>query len=237
MGDDMTTATDIIQKAAVRLRANPEGQTLPDYAHSRILSEMGDMLAEFPTMGIGGALYDEPLAAAGMTLTEPTRLVCNLSAAVIITLPLRPWDGFRFAVVDASANFATYNVTLGRNGRLIAGAAADATLATNGQVASYFYRADLGDWKAESAITAASDVIPYPHEFDSAISAMLAMRLWGEMGTDQPPFTLAQEAAEGLTRLQARYKQRRLASVDGGLLNMPSQSYIRSNNPTRRGVF
>jgi hypothetical protein len=233
----MTTATEIITKAAARLRIVPEGQSLPAYHHSRLLAELGDMVAELPTQGVGGALYDEPLTATGLTLKEPTRLVCNLSAALTITLPLRPWDGFRFAVVDAGANFATYNVTLARNGRLIDGAAANGTLSTNGQVASYFYRADLGDWKAEGAITAASATIPYPQEFDSALAAMLAMRTWTELGADMPPATLVQESTDGLIRMQARYKQRRLASVDGGLLNMPSQSYTRTNNPTRTGVF
>lgn len=52
------------------------------------------------------------------------------TAAVTITLPAAPADGDLVQITDADGNVATNNITLGRNGNTIGGAAADFVINT-----------------------------------------------------------------------------------------------------------
>jgi hypothetical protein len=86
-----------------------------------------------------------------------------------------PEDGERFAINDASNNFATYPVTIYGNGRLIDGATS-VTLNTNGVRKEYFYRADLNSWMNVVDLTL-TDSLPFPIEFEDMFIIGLAMRI------------------------------------------------------------
>ena len=232
----MSTATAIIEGAARRLGVAPEAQEMASFTQTRLLTELTNMLASMPSLGVGGQLAEASVTSGNQTVSEPTRYLLNLSQAVSITLPANPVDGFRVSIIDVGASFATYNVTVIRNGRLLGGSASNATLSTNGQSVTYFYRADLGDWTVEAALTSVGDSVPYPTDFDAALSSMLAIRCWTEMASSSDLSKVQDEATEGLSALQARYGQRRLAQVDSGLLRMPSQNYSRPNYRTRAGT-
>lgn len=137
--------------------------------------EGGEQLSAFP---IGNNNVSQPsdyVPDPPLYLPINVRLVCNLSSAQTLYLNPLPQDGSRMAVIDASGNFATYNLTLNGNGRKVDGTTTD-VLSTNSQSIQYFYRADLGDWKVISSL-ASSDEMPFPVEFDDMFVIMLAMRL------------------------------------------------------------
>ena len=61
------------------------------------------------------------------------------SAAFTITLPASPAAGAVVGIADYANTFATNNLTVGRNGSNIGGAAANATLSTNGLSVTFVY--------------------------------------------------------------------------------------------------
>lgn len=171
---------------------------------SVIGNEAGQKLSEFP---IGENNVTEP---EGWVPDVPdympinTRAVCNLEAAQTLYLHPAPQDGSRFAVVDASGNFNTYNLTLNGNGRKVAGSST-AVLSTASLSREYFYRADLGDWKVVSTLTAA-DEMPFPVEFDDMFVIFLAMRILPR-NAQSIPKEATEMAARSLNQFRARYRQ------------------------------
>jgi len=57
-------------------------------------------------------------------------------------LPATPSDWDEVVIMDATLNFASVNLTVGRNGENINGSAADLTLAVNGTKATAIYSGD-----------------------------------------------------------------------------------------------
>lgn len=179
--------------------------------------DAGRSLRDLP---IGGE-YD---ATPSEYAPEDVRLITNLTAAQTIKLHPHPYDGQRIAIADAGNNLATYNLTLDGNGRRIE-AASTVTLNTNNLTREWIYRADLGEWKRLSTLTA-SDSLPFPTDFDDYFIILLAMRLNPRYGQE-----LQQGSAiwlEGMAnRLEARYRKPRPLQEWGslGLYGQGERSY------------
>jgi len=67
------------------------------------------------------------------------------TGAFTITLPISPATGAKVIIHDNKANFATANLTVGRNGETIMGLAEDMTLSTDNETAEFIY--DGSDWR------------------------------------------------------------------------------------------
>lgn len=69
---------------------------------------------------------------------------------------------------------------------------------------------------------AAGDTFPIPAQFERGVTAMLAVEIAPQFGTEPSPLTM-RRASEGKTALFAAYMQITPARVDNGLIRMPSQ--------------
>ena len=189
---------------------------------STLGSEIGEELRDFQV----GGTYDQ---TTGWTeyLPENTRLVCNISSGRTLKLHPMPYDGQRLAVVDASGNFATNNLVLDGNGRTIESASTK-TLSTNSQTREWFYRADLGDWKAVTDLALADDM-PFPVEFNDFWRILLAARLSSryDQELNQSSMMWLDQMAN---RLDARYRRPRRVQDWGslGLLGQNRMGYTSS---------
>lgn len=150
------------------------------------------------------------------------RLMLNLQETFLFDLHPMPEDGSRFGILDESNNLATYNVTVRGNGRRIDGAT-QLVVNQDGFNGEWFYRADLGEWKRVTPLTAA-DEFPFPPEFDTWFVTMLAMRLSPKYGRD---ITQATSAAMDRwhTLFKARYRQIIQKPSPLGLLVRSKQAY------------
>lgn len=104
-------------------------------------------------LGISGALYAGVIPGVsgyvpqngGATLPNTDRkYIVSNTAGITLTLPLTSTDGRTITIVDGN-NFGTFNVTLGRNTRLIGGLAENLVLNLQGSKVELVYRG--GDWK------------------------------------------------------------------------------------------
>lgn len=176
---------------------------------------------ELRDLNIGGE-FDQSWAA-DCHVPENTRLVLNLSAARTVELSPWPYEGQRFAVADAGANLATYNLIVDGNGRRIE-TTATVTLSTSSLSRQWFYRGDTANWQRLDGLVAA-DTMPFPTEFDDYFIILLAMRLNPRHGRD-----LAQASAAYLgtmtTQMEARYRRPRPVQ-DWGSLGLLGESRFR----------
>jgi hypothetical protein len=207
----MATAANTIKQALRKLRVIGQGESPTSDQQTDALTELNAWLNEM--IGFGSSIawkttYCDASMDLGWDYPAQRVLVRHPSSAITITLPEGTasaplQDGFRFGVVDVSANAATYNITIARNGLLIAGSAANATISSNGTNRVYMFRADLGDWKL-AADLATSDSLPFPSEFDLPVALILAHRLGGEYGASltESDFHLMRG---GKTKLRNRY--------------------------------
>lgn len=206
------TAAECIRLALRKLRVIGQGQNPDSAAQTDALTELNAMLNGL--VGFGSSLQWKDLYVEEDYEIFPSypaqRLLCQHSSTLTITLPEGAADspiadGMRVAIVDVSANAATYNITVARNGWKIAAAAANATISTNSASVVYMFRAELGDWKL-AADLATADSLPFPTEFDLPIALMLAHRLGGEYGQElsQADFYYMRGAR---TKLRNRYCQ------------------------------
>lgn len=171
--------------------------------------EVGDGLAD---LTLGGE-WDQSWSMNGY-VPENARLVLASGGATTVQLHPSPYDGQRFAIADAGRNLATANLTLDGNGRLVEGTATK-VLTTNGLVAGWLYRADLGDWKRIEPLEA-GDAFPFPAEFDDYFSILLAMRLASRFGGTLPA-TSAAWLERMSAQIQARYRKPRPVQDWGSL--------------------
>lgn len=178
----MTTAAEIITAAyretnLVALVATPSTNEVTEglaRLNSIILSTIGNEAgSELRDLNIGGA-FDQSFRL-NQWVPADARLICNLGAGRSLALHPEPYEGQRLAVADASANFATHNLTLTGNGRTIEGVASLA-LNTNGLNRQWLYRADTANWVKISSL-ASLDTMPLPAEFDDYFIVSLALRL------------------------------------------------------------
>ena len=188
------------------------------------LRRLNTVLDELVGMGVGEKL-SELEVSTDVTLAVNTRAVVNgLGGALTIALPDAPSDGSRVQILDADAAFATYNVTIARNGRLLEGLAADITAATAGYSRTWLYRADLASWQAVEALSLEDD-FPFPADTHQIFALLLAQRLGPPNGSALAPDS-QMALARGLSRLRARYRQKVVTRADNGVLRLSRQAYV-----------
>lgn len=73
--------------------------------------------------------------------------IASPGAALTLTLPSSPNKGDTIRFVDVAKNFATYNLTIARNGQPIQGDAANMTIATNGAAFDLIYYNATYGWR------------------------------------------------------------------------------------------
>lgn len=85
-----------------------------------------------------------------ITVTANERIICALTAAATLTLPLaaNTLVGDTIQVIDVLGNFATNNCTIGRNGNLIQGLAEDLVCDLNGTILTLVYTGVTYGWVA-----------------------------------------------------------------------------------------
>lgn len=174
--------------------------------------------------------YDPVPNETDWTVPANSRLMLNLTAAQTVYLPPNPDDGARFALIDKSANLATYPLTINANGRTIA-SATTATVSTNSAKQEYFYRADTGDWALVSPLEADNE-FPFPTEFDDLFVIGLSIRLnprHGVMLDDQSAATYR----ELRSAFKTRYRQHTQVGSELALVKTPGTSKHRYLDDTR----
>lgn len=193
-------------------------------------SEAGDKLQSL-AVGVNNVTTTNSLPTYDFTGQEyaplNARLVVNITVPTTINLHPDPEDGARIAVVDASGNFNTNNVTLAGNGRKIAGAAT-AVLNTASLKKEWFYRADLGDWQVISDL-GLNDTFPFPMEFEDLFVIGLATRLNPRNGA-----SIDEQAMMNFRRqrnlFRARYSQSIQQASEDGLVKLTGTRLNRSTS-------
>lgn len=228
----MTLASTIIQKAyresnLIPIGASPSANQSTealDHLNAILLSsvgfEAGDELTDF---NYGGDSEFDQADYFTEWVDDNVRLVLNLSAAATIELDPRPYEGQRFAIVDAGNTLDTFNLTIDPNGRKIEGAAT-LVLSTEGINRQWLYRGDTANWVRITSL-ATSDDMPFPEEYDPFYIIMLAARINPSYGQSISPET-AKMLGRAKTSLQARYRLKDYqAPCDPGLVNPRQNRY------------
>jgi hypothetical protein len=100
----------------------------------------------------GGGLNIQSVQTTGFTAVAGNIYPCNTtSAAFTVTLPASPTAGNQVQIIDYAGTFATNNVTLGRNGLNITGAASNYLLQTNREAIILTYIDATQGWVVSSA--------------------------------------------------------------------------------------
>lgn len=114
---------------------------------------MGNTTSRTPVAVRGKIIEDTQLVTATKTLSTTDRriqYVDTTGGVVTVNLPATPTDGEKFIIVDAGAagagNALVNNITIGRNGKNINGAAANLTMATNRQRIELVYLDSTRQW-------------------------------------------------------------------------------------------
>ena len=145
-------------------------------------------------------------------------------AAFSLNAPVNPRAGDRFGVIDASLNWATNNLTIAPNGRLINGSASSLVINTSGANARWWFRADTGNWVLEADATSLTSVPEFPDEIIAYLPYMLALAVAASFSGDLTPEVRA-AGLEGRAVLARKYGRRGRANPDGpiGLAAPPQQ--------------
>lgn len=94
-----------------------------------------------------GGLTPTPIKTAAYTAVANDLVRTDTSAgAVTVTLPSAPADGTIIGILDTANSWATNNLTIGRNGKTISGAAANRVLSSAGAYYQLVYSAAQNDW-------------------------------------------------------------------------------------------
>lgn len=151
------------------------------------------------TRGFHGTIIGTPLTPVSLTATMSAETggsyMCFISAAANLTLPANPKGGARVGFADVKNNFATYNLTVKPNGRLIEGAASDLTISTSLSNRVYWFNPETGNWVKE-VDAAIDDTCVYPDAISGFLPDMLAVYAIGEYGGEVRP-EVAARAVEG----------------------------------------
>ena len=224
----MSTVRTLIVQALEEIGVARNDRTFRARDGDVALERLNTIVAGIFGQGVGENLKDQAITSAETVLANTRAVVSTHSAAFTITLPEEPDNGARFQLVDSAAGFAARPVTVNPNGRLIEGATASIAASTNGYNRTWFYRADLADWKRISALVL-TDEFPFPLEYDDAFAIQLALRLAPRFGKSisQESVAASQRALSGL---RAKFRQRVVTRADTAVLNLSVQA-------TGRGVF
>lgn len=217
----MTTCRTIITRAEEALAVVGNNRNLRPSDAAMALELLNTIVEGVFGAGVGGGLTDDEITSAETVAVDTRAIVSGHSAAFTITLPESPRDGSRFQLVDAGAGFTARPVTVARNGRLLEGAAANITANTNGFNRTWFYRADLGDWKRLTAL-AINDTFPFPASVEQTFALMLAFELAPSFRVSFSPEAGA-ALQRGMSSLRAKYRTRKIVSADSGVLTMSLQ--------------
>ncbi len=152
-------------------------------------------------------------------LAPNSRVLWRGTDATTVFFPQYPGDGARVEIVNTGAS-AT--LTLDGNGRRINGSD-QATFLDSDTRVTYFYRADLGDWKPITQLTL-TDELPLPAEFDRLIICGTAISLTAldEINPSSGTMFMYERL---LKRCKERYFQRGAVSMGGQNLVPTEQSY------------
>ncbi len=102
----------------------------------------------------GGALQPWQLVDTGVTIANGNRIMADSSAGSFpITLPLAPAFGEEVEIKDADNTFASFGVTVGRNGEIISGIDEDLILDLNGAYIRFVFRGGAIGWSILSTDT------------------------------------------------------------------------------------
>lgn len=197
----VTTVSQLIERAARSIGELQANQSIDADTLSTVLWPIArDWLNGLPghVTGTGETMFEQTVSGANTLYGGNVRLTC--AATCTATLPPAPRDGWRIVVADLAA---AQVLTLARNGKKIAGAAADATPAAGGE---YLYRADLGSWNSP-LVAAVSDAVPWPDEFIGGLAAMLAIEIQPVLGLPIKPDTRLLAAAEESRMVQRYYRK------------------------------
>lgn len=212
--DEQIEALRLLNRFVRSIFGNEAGDKLQSLA---VGSNGVTTTSSLPVYSFTGANY-APLNA---------RIMANISAPTIVNLHPDPEDGARISVVDASGNFATNNLVLNGNGRQIDGNDI-ATLATNGVQKEWFYRADLGDWRAITDL-GLNDVFPFPVEFEDLFVIGLATRLNPRNGAAVDEQTVMNFNRQR-NLFRARYSQSIQVATEEGLVRLSGTRLNRTTN-------
>lgn len=230
----MSTASEIITQAYRESNLIAISKSPKEAEQTEALARLNVLISGVLGQGVGENLADWHVGTENIEGGLPgwgayewsrprqnVRLLVSSSEAQTIYLPPAPDNGARIAVIDVLGNFATRNFTILGNGRLIEGAQS-VTLNTDGITRSWLYQADVAQWMRVESLELESEM-PFPSEFDDIFITKLAMRLNPRYGRKVDQQTV-QAMNDGLTSLQARYRQRRNVSVSKAVLNIGGAS-------------
>lgn len=221
----MTTCRDIVTRSHEELAVIGSNRQLKARDATMGMELLSGIVTGVFGSAVGGGLSDLAIVAADEVAVDTRAVVSGHSAAFTITLPEFPRDGSRFQLVDAGAGFAARPITIARNGTLLEGATANLTANTDGFNRTWFYRADLADWKRITALTLAS-TFPFPEEFEDCFVVRLALRLSPRFRAQLSDATIA-EVDRSMRQLRARYRTRKVVAADLAVLNLSEQAYSR----------
>jgi hypothetical protein len=103
--------------------------------------------ASFGDPAAGGASWQAVITADPSPAVAGNGYFCDTtSAAFTVTLPAAPVIGDFISFIDYAQTFDTNNLTIGRNGKLIQGSAADLTVATVGAGFTLVFVNDTQGW-------------------------------------------------------------------------------------------
>lgn len=245
----MATLTDIVTAGFREAGIIPVGES-PDSAEATEgLAKLTTLISNLIGWELGEHLTDINYGTNGLSSNRQegedatsfindsyipmnTRLIINTNVAKTLYLPPNPKDGARIGIFDASANLATYNITLNGNSRKIE-SSNSITLSTNSLVREWFYRADLGNWTRIASLVG-SDSSPFPTEYDDMLAIMLAYRLNPRYGAETSGET--QTTLMNLKKkFKTQYKQTREVGIEDALLRLGPKWYKSSVSTFNRG--
>jgi hypothetical protein len=217
----MTTCREIVRAAYEEINALVGSE--PDARDGELgMRRLNALIAGLSGMGIGEPLTD-------LEVAESRELPINCRAVttaggLVLTLPRRPQNGSRVQIIDAGADFSSDPVMVARNGRLLEGAAADLVANSAGFSRTWFYRADLADWRVVDEALRLEDDFPFPAATEDAFTVLLALRLAPPTG---PGLTPESQAAvqRAVSSLRSRYRQTVRTAAEGAVLTRSAQAY------------
>ena len=216
-----TLITSIISDALRETNLIPLGVTPTTAQQNEAFTKLQSLVSSVLGNEVGENLNPVPLGQDNITspvgypwwnnslpgnlyMATNVRIMCNLTADGFVNLHPKLHDGARMGIVDVAGNFATNELTIYGNGRMIEGES-EMTYNTPGEEREWIYREDLGNWVVVSPLTIGG-TMPFPPEFDDFFIIRLAERLnprYGQIMHPSSEKTLQQMTA----KLTARYSQ------------------------------
>jgi hypothetical protein len=211
-----TTLRDAIERA-MRLNGSLAAGEHPN------AEDMADAVTAANTMKaawmgtiVGGRLTQQGVAGAQAQAENGGEYVIPPGAAFQLTAPADPRSGARFAAVDAGADFATWNLTVVPNRRLIEGGTGDLVISTDGDNRAWWYRGDTGGWVREAPWADENATLEFPDALTAYFPYLLAVVIAAEFGSDLRADVIAGNT-EGRAAIARTYAPRGRSLVEGPL--------------------